>query len=458
MMVGESVKTTTTNTEPLTAASAARAARSELAIQWVLHSALAKVDGLRGLRLRIGRGDACHLRLEHSSVSREHAELYRQGPIYALKDLGSTNGTWLNGERVEHTAVTPGDVLRVGDCVGVVMALDPDGPTREFGVLGPELWGGPALAKALAKAKASAASDLPVVIVGETGTGKERIARALHHFSARKGRFDAVNCSTVPAALAEAELFGHTRGAFTGAERAREGHFQAAHEGTLFLDEIADLPLDVQAKLLRAVEQGEVTPLGGTAATRVSVRIMAAAHQRLEVLVTERRFRADLCARLAGFIVEVPPLRRRREEIPGFLFRLLEKHCTGAIPIVAPALVEWLCLRDWPGNGRELELMVRKLLALHAGEPVLRLSFAQALVEAEPTVKRSTVAPTSGFPDRSASDRYRLEQALQRTGGNMKAAAAAAGISRRRAYRLLESAKHEAPAAVAVESARKESA
>jgi len=187
-------------------------------------------------------------------------------------------------------------------------------------------------------------------------------------------------------------------------------------------------------------------------------RIVAAAHQRLETLVAERRFRADLCARLGGFVVEVPPLRQRREEIPGFLFRILEKHCTGAIPTVAPALVEWFCLRDWPGNVRELELMVRKLLALHAGEPVLRLSFAQALVEDAPSVKPSAVAPAPGFSDRSSSDRYRLEQALEQTGGNMKAAAAAVGISRRRAYRLLESAKNQGATAASAPSARKEQA
>jgi DNA-binding NtrC family response regulator len=428
----------------------------------VINSRLAKIDNLRGARLRIGRGDTCHLRLEHSSVSREHAEVYRQGPIYALKDCGSTNGTWLNGERVEHTALAPGDVLRVGDCVGVVVKLDLDLPTREFGALGPELFGGPALAKALAKAKASASSDLPLVIVGETGTGKERIARALHHFSGRKGRFNAVNCSTVPAALAEAELFGHQRGAFTGAERTREGHFQAAQDGTLFLDEIADLSLDVQAKLLRAVEQGEVTPLGGTTATPVKVRIMAAAHQRLETLVAERRFRADLYARLAGFVVEVPPLRRRREEIPGFVFQLLEKHCAGERPSVAPALVEWLCLRNWPGNVRELELMVRKLLALYDGEPMLRLSFAQAIVAdepgaaPEPNAARHATAPASGFSDRGASDRYRLRQALERTGGNLKAAAESIGISRRRAYRLLEAEKEGTVASSGDDSTRKE--
>ncbi len=311
--------------------------------------------------------------------------------------------------------------------------------SREFGSLAPGLWGGPTLARAIEKARASALSNVPIVIVGETGTGKERIARAIHHLSGRSGRFNAINCSTVPAPLAEAELFGHQRGAFTGAERARGGHFQAAHGGTLFLDEISDLSLDVQAKLLRAVEEGEVVPLGGTASTPADVRIVAASHERLDILVEQKRFRADLCARLAGFVVDVPPLRRRREEIPGFLLHLLEKHSTGVVPRVAPALVEWFCLRDWPGNVRELELTVRKLLALHPAEPLLRVSFAQALAEGGPEGSSSAPPVTLGFSDRRASDLHRLQQVLEGNGGNLKAAAEAIGISRRRAYRLLES-------------------
>jgi len=424
------------------------AKQRELAIEWIVDSALAGFQVLRGAKVRIGRGQACELRLEHVSVSREHAELYRQGPVYALRDFESTNGTFLNGSRIEHAAIAAGDVLRFGDCVGVVVSVDESAGPLEFASLAPGLWGGPTLAAALGKARAAAASDLPIVIVGETGAGKERIARALHHWSGRSAPLCAINCSTVPASLAEAELFGHQRGAFTGAERARTGHFQAADGGTLFLDEVSELPLEVQAKLLRGVEMGEVTPLGGTEATRVDVRIVAATHEPLEALVKQKRFRADLAARLAGFVVEVPPLRARREEIMGFFLNLTAKHSSGPAPRVAPALVEWLCLRDWPGNVRELELMVRKLLALHGAEPVLRLSFAEELRESgssprtKPPVSNKKSSSTQlGFRDRRESDLHRLKRALEQTNGNLTAAAESIGISRRRAYRLLEPEK-----------------
>jgi transcriptional regulator of acetoin/glycerol metabolism len=417
--------------------------RSELAIQWIVDSALVGFEPLRAARLRVGRGEDCELHLEHPSVSRLHAELYRQGLVYSLRDFESTNGTFLNGSRVGHATISAGDVLRCGDCIGVVVDVAPGAGPLEFALLAPELWGGPSLAATLAKAKTAARSDVPIVVVGETGSGKERIARALHYWSGRAGPFRAVNCATIPTTLAEAELFGHQRGAFTGAERARAGHFQSAHGGTLFLDEIAELPLEVQAKLLRAVEMGDVIPLGATAGTEVDVRIVATTHEPLAQLVEKKRFREDLAARLAGFVVEAPPLRERPEEAIGLFLHFLGKHRAGPAPRVAPALVEWLCLRDWPGNVRELELVARKLLALHADEPVLSLAHAEAL-EGTPVRSRALRGPASGsnvqqgFRDRREHDLHRLKLALAQTNGNMSAAAESIGISRRRAYRLLD--------------------
>jgi transcriptional regulator with AAA-type ATPase domain len=420
------------------------AARTELAIEWIVESKVSEFQVLRGPKLRVGRGEECELRLEHPSVSRQHAELYRQGSIYALRDFESTNGTFSNGTRVEHAKISPGDVLRFGDCVGVVASVPSSVEPWRFGELAPGLLGGPALVAALAHAKTAAPSDVPIVIVGETGVGKERIARALHAWSGRVGRLCAVNCSTVPAALAEAELFGHQRGAFTGAERERVGLFQAAHGGTLFLDEIGELPLEVQAKLLRAVELGEVTPLGAALATEVDVRIVAATHEPLARLVEQKRFRADLAARLAGFVVEVPPLRERREEIPGLFVHFLGKHGTPPVPRSDPMLVEWLCLHAWSGNVRELELLARKLLALHGAEPLLRSSFAEELAFGAATgssplgAQKSGPAAAVGFRDRRANELHRLKAALEQTKGNLKAAAESIGVSRRRAYRLLE--------------------
>jgi transcriptional regulator with AAA-type ATPase domain len=424
--------------------------RPELAVAWIAESGTVELSILRGARLKIGRDKSAQIRLDHPSVSRLHAELYRQGPIYVLQDLESTNGTWLDDARAEHAAISAGCVLRVGDCIGVVLNLEPGVDEPAFANLAPGLWGGPTLSAAVRDAKTAATTNVPIVLVGETGTGKERIARALHGWSGRSGPFHAIGCSTVSPALAEAELFGHQRGAFPGAESSRRGHLLAAHRGTLFLDEIADLTLEVQAKLLRAVETGEVSPLGGTGTTLVDVRIIVATFERLEALVEQKRFRPDLAARLAGFVVQVPALRERREEIPGLFASFLRKHSTGSVPRVSPALFEWLCLRDWPGNVRELELLARKLVALHAFEPLLRVDHAEPLCDgpAAPRARPSRQdAPLSGtqraFRDRRESDFHRLKHALERTDGNLKAAAESIGISRRRAYRLIEAAKRE---------------
>jgi DNA-binding NtrC family response regulator len=415
-----------------------RQPEKELTIQWIVDSAYAERHVLRGPRLRIGRGPECHIRLDHPLVSREHAELQRQGPIYALSDLGSRNGTHLNGERTEHAVLSDGDVVRVGAYVGVVRARARLEEEQPFSELAPGLFGGPTLGLALKTLKTSAATDIPVVIVGETGTGKELVARAIHHFSARAGRFHALNCSTLPVDLAEAELFGHQRGAYTGAERARTGHLRAADRGTLFLDEVADLPLAIQAKLLRAIEQREVIALGDTDATPIDVRIVVAAHEPLEHYVQRGSFRADLAQRLAGFRFELPPLRSRLEEVPGLFLRFFERHADGQRPKVDEKLLERLCLYGWPGNVREIELFTRKLLGLHANEDVLRREFSDALLPMTASRCSALRAGNERSSDRREYDLGRLQAALAENEGNLSAAAASIGISRRRAYRVLE--------------------
>jgi transcriptional regulator of acetoin/glycerol metabolism len=412
-------------------------AQRDLAIQWVRGTEYRELSMLRGARLRVGRGEESHLRLEHGSVSREHVELYRQGPIYALRDLESTNGTYLNGVRTEHGAISAGDVIRVGEFVGVVLLVPRSVELLSFGELAQGLVGGPTLAAEVSDVRQAAKTDVPVMLTGETGTGKERVARAIHEWSGRTGRFHALNCSALPPSLAEAELFGHERGAFTGADRARPGHLRAADGGTLFLDEAAELPLTIQAKLLRAIEEREVMPLGGTESVAVDVRIIVAAPEPFDSYVAAKTFRSDLYERLAGFQVHVPPLRERREEIPGLFAHLLQKHGTFRLPVVEAKLIESLLLHSWRGNVRELELFVRKLQALHGSDPVLGLDTAQGLLSRE----RPSVAPkpaSTGARDRRDHDRIRLKLALDEHRGNVTAAAASIGISRRRAYRLLD--------------------
>jgi transcriptional regulator with PAS, ATPase and Fis domain len=415
----------------------------ELALELVLGNRYLGRHALRGRRLRLGRGPDCHIRVDHESVSREHVEFYRQGPIDAFRDLGSTNGSHQKGRPATHGVVAHGDVFRFGECVAMVRERTELEEGAPFYEVAPGVFGGAALAKALSSLQVIAKSDVPVMLVAATGCGKERAARAIHDYSGRSGRFHALNCATLPAPLAEAELFGSQRGAFTGAERARSGHLRAAHRGTLFLDEVAELPFPVQSKLLRALEEHEVIPLGDTESVAADARLIVATQEPLGELVARKTFRADLFARLAGFQIDLPLLRNRRAEIPGLFFHFLDRYAPGATFRIEGRLTELLCLREWPGNVRELELFTRKLITLHGKEPVLRSRFGRALLG----VAADDVEPPPSEPDRAPpshsrdNDLTRLRAALDGNSGNVSAAARSAGISRQRAYRLLTSGR-----------------
>ncbi len=404
-----------------------------LALQWVWPTC--RLDRLQGAKLGIGRDETAAIRIDGTGVSRNHAELYRQGPLYVLRDLGSTNGTWLGGRRVEHAPVEVGSVIRVGDFIGVFTSCSDEAPS--FAELAPGLFGGPEMAELLEPVKRAARSNLPVLLVGATGTGKERFARAVHHFSGRTGPFLPVNCAALPEQLAEAELFGYRRGAFTGAERSSVGHFRAAHGGTLFLDEMPDLSLPLQAKLLRVVEDGQVLSLGESSAVKVDVRLVSASQRPLGDMVGAKRLREDLAARLTGLEVRLPTLAERRGDVAPLFQQFLKQQSGGRPPEVEARLVEALCLHDWPQNVRELELTTRRLLAVHGHEPKLRRQHLPAelaaLCEEAPAVTKTTGAPR----ERRDHDLAKVKQELERNGGNVKAAAEALGISRQRIYRLL---------------------
>jgi two-component system NtrC family response regulator len=369
-------------------------------------------------------------------MSRQHAEIYRDGPVFAIRDLDSKNGAFVNGVQVSHGALAPGDVVRLADCVGIVNVSDGKLRGAELFELAPQLFGGDKLRDAVEPARLAAPSSLPVVLVGETGTGKERVARAVHHWSGRTGPFYAINCATLQPALAEAELFGHARGAFTGAERAREGRFRAAHGGTLFLDEIADLPLSIQPKLLRFLEDNEVVPLGEQRSIRVDVRIVVASQTPLPALVTSGAFRQDLRARLSGVCVQLPPLRERKCEVVALFEKLLSIHSAGAPPALEAAFVESLCLHTWPDNVRELDLLARRLLTFHGSAGTLKRRFLPEDMQLDETgTERDSALPW--HPRRGPHDLRRLVEALRRFDGNVSSAAASLGFSRQRAYRLM---------------------
>jgi DNA-binding NtrC family response regulator len=428
--------TATTHPESVTGS---RGEAAVVGIRWVFPTA--KITPLTGAGT-FGRDADCTTVLPGQDVSRRHAETARAGPLSVLRDLGSRNGTWVNGQRIEERPLGPKDVVRIGEWVGLVEEVHGDRNPSDLQEIAERWFGGPTLARAVDPARRIAATDLPVIVQGETGTGKEGLARAVHTWSQRKGAFVAVNCAAIPAAMAEGELFGYRKGAFTGAERANPGFFRAADGGTLFLDEILELPAAIQAKLLRVLEQREVQPLGEAQPVAVDVRVVCATQEPLARAVTEKRFRADLLARLDGLTVVLPPLRERREDIAPLFLRFIRDDRAGPPFAVDPKLVEALLLYDWPLNVRELVLLHRRLVALHAAEPMLKKSMlpermAAALPLAATPVR--VAPPTTGRSPTSDEIAFdQLVTALRAAHGNVSQAAVGLGITRARAYRLLE--------------------
>ncbi|HEU4382434.1 MAG TPA: sigma-54 dependent transcriptional regulator [Anaeromyxobacteraceae bacterium] len=286
-----------------------------------------------------------------------------------------------------------------------------------------------------------AAKEITVLVRGETGTGKELVGSLLHAQSARAaGPLVRFNCSAIPAELAEAELFGHSRGAFTGATHARPGFFMEASHGTLILDEVGELPLAVQAKLLRALQDGEIQPVGSGRVEKVDVRIVACTNRDLAAEARGGRFREDLYYRLAVVELVVPPLRDRREDIPAlaheFALRYAERFGLGDVRL-APALVQRLAAAEWPGNVRQLENAVARMVALSGGGEIGPESFAEA-ASADPAPRKVAEGPAPDLGDASHSLREQLE-ALERNviartmtavRGNQSEAARRLGISR----------------------------
>jgi DNA-binding NtrC family response regulator len=319
-------------------------------------------DGVRTLALQLpGR-----------SLSAAHARIVRAGSTWVLEDLGSKNGTFVSGQRTTGTVVSPEDICELGHTfvrlthprpIPADAPLDvdlPGAPGSGHVTLEPEL---EARLQALVKV---ASSGVPVLILGETGTGKEVLARWLDARMGARGPFVAVNCGAIPAALVESQLFGHTKGSFSGALRDEPGFVRAAHGGTLFLDEIAELPKASQVALLRVLQEREVVPLGATKPIPVDVRVVAATHQAIDDMVERGDFRRDLFARLAGCIVRLPPLRERLDDIGALVARLLpevapERASSATLSTdVGRALLRY----DWPLNIRELRQCLAASLAL----------------------------------------------------------------------------------------------
>lgn len=292
-----------------------------------------------------------------------------------------------------------------------------------------------AMQQLLTKAATVAGSDASVVLYGESGSGKEVVARALHANSARRLRpFLAVNCSALPGELLETELFGHSKGAFTGAQRARKGLFESADGGTLFLDEIAEMPLVLQAKLLRVLQDGEVRRVGESTAIHVNVRIVCATHQRLQVCVRERRFREDLFFRLKVFTLAVPPLRERREDIPvlASMFLAQENEAASFSPGVMTALVKYA----WPGNVRELQNAVKHGAVLSLGKTIELEHLPEEL--SSPSLSCTPVNEEQALVTLEIAERRHVLHVLEACGGQHLDAARVLGIGRTTLWRKLK--------------------
>jgi transcriptional regulator with GAF, ATPase, and Fis domain len=335
-----------------------------------------------GDRLRIGKAPDNDLVLADDTVSRHHCELERRTDGVLVRDLGSTNGTRLGGSKVREAIAAPGAVVTVGD-VEVVLRATPrrmDVLPSEHRSFGPAIGESLAMRSVFGVLERIAPTDATVLLEGETGTGKDVIARAVHEASPRARQpFVVVDCGAVSYTLIESELFGHERGAFTGAVAARRGAFELAAGGTLFLDEIGELPIDVQPKLLRVIESREFRRVGGNKTLKAEVRIVVATKRDLRREVERGKFREDLYFRLAVVPLTVPPLRARREDVPA-LVRLFLRQASEADSSLGPLTiaddtVAALAAHDWPGNVRELRNVLDRAiyLARAAGESEVKL-------------------------------------------------------------------------------------
>jgi transcriptional regulator with GAF, ATPase, and Fis domain len=357
--------------------------------------------------------------LDDPCASRLHARIAwspAQG-AFRLEDAGSANGTFVNGHRADGHTLRDQDVVRIGDSLLVYDERRVMEKLRE-------------------RAGSVATSDLPALVVGETGTGKEVMARFIHERSGRRGKFVPLNCGALPRELAAAELFGHTRGAFSGAGQTRPGLFASAVGGTLFLDEIGDLPLDLQPALLRALQEKAIRPVGSDREVPVDVRVVAATNVDLQAAIEAGHFRADLYGRLAQTVLSLPPLRERRFEIPGLLYSFAEREGR-KLELTADAL-EALLLGRYPYNVRELEALVNEFQVLAQGALDLEYLASSRPELAQLVAARGSGAARSGdsgvVPD---AERERLTRLLARHDGNISAVAKELGKPRAQIYRWL---------------------
>ncbi len=398
----------------------------------------------RTTELTVGRGDrrrldGATLTVADKRISSQHARFTREGQRFRVRDLGSANGIRVGGARASDQLLEPGDVIQIGH---TLFAYE----HKRFEERVPFTAGqrtrlvtlSPSYARRLTQLVRVARTPIPVLLLGESGTGKEVLARLTHETSGRPGAFIAVNCGAIPENLVESHLFGHRKGAFSGAVRDEVGLVRAADGGTLFLDEIGDLPPPSQAALLRMLQEGEVLPVGATRAEKVQVRIIAATHRSLTQMQVAGTFRSDLYARLSGYVFEVPTLAERREDLGQLIGELLSKEAPPRA--IRADAVSQLLRYDWPLNVRELVQALQTASALTPDGIIRAEHLPRAIQSCELPLR---LAPPAEAPSQRALTReeraLRDEVAtrLEAHDGNVSAVAREMGKARQQVQRWI---------------------
>ncbi len=392
--------------------------------------------------ITLGKSRTCDVVLPDDSVSRVHAEIRRDGESYRIVDKSSTNGSFIDQARVTDAFLKPGDVLGIGKVQIRFLPRDaraellPSESERFGEVIGKSL----AMRKIFGVLERVASTDVTILLEGETGTGKDLIARAVHQTSNRhEGPFVVVDCGAVAPNLIESELFGHEKGAFTGAHQRRQGAFELADKGTVFLDEIGELPKDLQPKLLRVLETHRLRRVGGTEEVDADIRVIAATHRQLRVQVEAGEFREDLYFRLAVVAATIPPLRERREDIPLLIEHFSRRLPPGMWKPPDPEAMARLVGYDWPGNVRELRNVVERSAYLSPTGVIDLITTGR-----KPTGTNEQVEfdPTLTFREQKERAVELFEEAylawlMQRAEGNISRAAREADMDRKYLHKLL---------------------
>ncbi|HZR09821.1 MAG TPA: sigma 54-interacting transcriptional regulator [Myxococcales bacterium] len=383
-------------------------------------------------RSSIGQLPANDVVLADRAVSRFHCEILLENGQARIRDLESRNGTWVDRTRVLEAFLSDGAELRLGATV-LRVSIGQDRLQQELSPrteMGPLVGRSAAMRAAFALLEKAAPTNTTVLIEGETGTGKEGAAEALHLGSPRRDRpLTVVDCAAIPANLMESELFGHAKGAFTGAGTSRSGAFEEAAGGTIFLDEIGELPLELQPKLLRVLERREVRRVGSNSVTPIDVRVVAATHRDLRAAVNHGTFRSDLYFRLSVVRIRLPPLRERAEDIPALVAHFVGRMGVPgpvAAELMRPEFIASLVRASWPGNVRELRNFIERCAV-----------FQQPMPLEEPATAAPATFPEARHRALDEFERRFLEQLMLRHDGKVAAAAQQAGIGRAHLYRLL---------------------